>query len=117
MSGGLGWLISRSGAIPPISMGVLDAAYLVTLMQGTSKREIVVEFEDSCTVVSTGYAEEVVRRFVRDAEPPQHLRVDRAGSVSVLVGPRYALQPHAGDRPVEAALEQRRARSRRPGRS
>jgi len=117
MSVSLGWVISRSGAISPISSGVLDAAYLVTLMRGSSTREVVVEFEDSCTVVSTSYAEEVARRFLRDPEPPQHLRVDRSGSVAILVGPRYPLEQPADHRSVQTALEPGRARSHRSGRS
>jgi hypothetical protein len=117
MSGGVAWLISRSGAIAPVSAGVLDAAYLVRLSHGSSTREIVIEFEDSCAVVSSGYAEEVARRFVRDAEPPRHLRVDRAGSVTVLVGPRDPMELPADNGAVETALEPRRARNHRPGRA
>jgi len=117
MTSSVAWLISRSGAIAPISTGVVDAAYLVRLMRASSTREIVVEFEDSCTVVSSGYAEEVARRFLRDAEPPQHLRVDRSGRVTVLVGPRDPQEPPTDYRSIENALEPRRARSHRSGRS
>jgi hypothetical protein len=84
------WLISRSGAIAPPSGSLLDAAYLVRLMCGSRSRDVIVEFADSSLVVSNGYAEEVARRFLRDVEPPRHLRVDVSGRVIVLVGPREA---------------------------
>lgn len=117
MSSGLGWLISRSGAIAPVSARVFDAAYLVRLVQGSSTREIVVEFEESCAVVSTGYAEEVARQFLRDAEPPEHLQVDRSGAVTVIVGPREPKQASPSLRSAETTFEPRRARSHRRGAS
>jgi hypothetical protein len=115
MSDNLGWLISRSAAIAPVSARVFDAAYLVRVMQGSSTREIVVEFEDSCAVVSTGYAEEVARRFLQDAEPPQHLQVDRSGVVTVLIGPREPEKPSPGFHASETGFEPGRARSHRRG--
>src|SRR5262245_19604025 len=85
------WLIAKSGAIVPPTFGVEGAAYLVRLIRGSSRREVIVEFADSVAVASTGYAEEVTRRFLRDDEPPQHLVVEAAGTVRVELGPRVTI--------------------------
>src|SRR5579862_318221 len=81
------WLIVKSAAIAPISAPTFDAAYQVRMTRGSSTREVVVEFEAPSTLTSVGYAEEVIRRFLPDREPPQHLLVDRRGAVRVLHGP------------------------------
>lgn len=117
MSTPTGWLITRSGAIAPPSGGFLDAAYLVKLIRGSTTREVVVEFEESSAVVSNGYAEEVARRFLRDAEPPQHLWVDCSGTIRVLVGPREPTALSADPEPHEDEVEPRRARLHRRGAS
>jgi len=115
MSSVPGWLISRSSAISAPSGSLLDAAYLVRLSRGVSTREVIVEFADSSSVVSNGYAEEVARRFLRDAEPPQHLRVEASGLISVLVGPREPSLPDARHDHVDLAPG--RARNHRRGTS
>jgi hypothetical protein len=68
-------------------------------------------------VVSVGYAEEVARRFLRDAEPPQRLLVDVSGSVSVVVGPRESAGEEPDLVPARIHAEPRRARTRRRGAS
>ena len=82
------WLVDRSHAIAPPSDGDFDAAYLVRLSRGSTRGEVVVEFAAPSAVTSVGYAEEVVRRFQRDAELPQHLIVECDGSVRTLTGAR-----------------------------
>ena len=91
MTGTAGWLIERSGAIPPPTGSIHGSAYLVRVTRGTSKRGVIVEFADSSAVVSNGYAEEVTRRFLRDDEPPQHLVVEASGVVRIETGPREPL--------------------------
>lgn len=90
MTSTAGWLIERSGAIPPPAGSIHGSAYLVRVTRGTSKRGVIVEFADSSAVVSNGYAEEVTRRFLRDDEPPQHLVVEMSGAVRIQSGPREA---------------------------
>jgi hypothetical protein len=111
------WLIAKSGAIAPPSGRLLAAGYLVRVVRGSSTRDVAVEFANSSAVVSVGYAEEVARRFLRDAEPPRQLLVEVSGSVSVVVGPR---EP-TGDEPdpvhQRIHAEPRRARTRRRGAS
>jgi hypothetical protein len=103
------WLIARSRAVEPPSGQLLNSAYAVQLTRDASTRDVVVEFADVSTVASNGYAEEVARRFVCDAEPPQSLLVQRSGSVKVVVGP---LEP-SGEAYAEPKLTvTRRARSR-----
>jgi hypothetical protein len=97
MSAEAAWLIAKSGAIAPPAGSVYGAAYLVRVMRGSSRRGVIVEFANSLTVVSTGYAEEVTRRFLRDDEPPQHLVVEAAGTVRVERGPRETIDDDEGD--------------------
>src|SRR5262249_54748864 len=112
------WLIAKSGAIAPPTGSVCGAAYLVRVTRGSSRREVIVEFADSLAVASTNYAEEVMRRFLRDHEPPQHLVVETAGTVRVELGPRETIADDDGDSrasPSERGLQ--RARSHRRGTS
>jgi len=111
MSGVPVWLISKSSAISAPSGSLLDAAYLVRVTRGSWMRDVIVEFADSSSVVSNGYAEEVARRFLRDIEPPRHLRVEVTGSVSVLVGPRESTPASLEAGLAQTSIEGRRARS------
>lgn len=111
------WLIAKSGAIAPPSGRLLAAAYLVRVVRGSSTRDLAVEFANSSAVVSVGYAEEVARRFLRDAEPPQRLLVDISGSVSVVVGPRQSKDAEPDAVPGQIHAEPGRARTRRRGAS
>jgi hypothetical protein len=108
------WAIEKSGAIAPPAGSVHGTAYLVRVTRGSSRRQVIVEFADASAVASTGYAEEVTRRFLRDDEPPQHLVVEAAGNVRVESGPREGVIDDEGDsRPSPAAPTPQRARSRR----
>jgi len=82
------WLTGRVGAISPPSGGAFDAAYLVRVASGSLVREVVVEFAAPSAVASGGYAEEIVRRFLHDDEPPEHVVVEIGGNVRMLTGPR-----------------------------
>ena len=114
MSAETAWLISKSGAIAPPAGSVYGTAYLVRVMRGSSSRAVIVEFADSSAVASTGYAEEVTRRYLRDDEPPQHLVVETAGTVRVECGPREVIDDDEGDRPASTSAQSpQRARSRR----
>ena len=118
MSAQAGWLIAKSGAIAPPTGSVCGAAYLVRVMRGSSRREVIVEFADSSAVTSNGYAEEVTRRFLREDEPPQHLVVEAAGTVRVELGPRETIDEDRGDsRAPPSAQDPQRARSHRRGTS
>ena len=103
------WVIIKSGAIAPISEPTFDAAYRVRMTRGSSTRELVVEFAAPSSLTSVGYAEEVARRYLTDSEPPQHLQVDRQGTVQVLHGP-LAPTPEDHDPPGWSRREPRRAR-------
>src|SRR5262249_55818021 len=63
------WQIASSGAIAPPSGEGFDAAYLVKLVSGSSTREVVVEFAAPSGLASVAYAEEILRRYLGDAEP------------------------------------------------
>jgi hypothetical protein len=116
MSAVAAWLIAKSGAIAPPRGSVCGAAYLVRVMRGSSRREVIVEFADSSAVVSTGYAEEVTRRFLRDDEPPQHLVVEAAGTVRVELGPRESIDDdESGSSASPSAQAPQRARSHHRG--
>ena len=110
------WLVDRSQAIAPRSDD-FDAAYLVRLSRGSILREVVVEFTAPSAVASVGYAEEVARPYQRDHEPPQHLIVERDGSVRVLVGAREHDVGEAASRAREDARSRdpQRARAHRRG--
>lgn len=108
------WLIARSRAVEPPSGQLLNSAYAVQLTRDSSTRDVVVEFADVSTVASNGYAEEVARRFVCDAEPPQSLLVQRSGSVTVVVGPlESSADVHVA--PALGATRRARSRGRRTG--
>lgn len=107
------WTIVRSSAVSPPDGSSCESAYLVRVSRGASTRDVVVEFADTTAVLSNGYAEEVARRFLADAEPPRHLVVEVSKDVRVVAGPRDATEdPHDGPANDGAA---RRARTRRRG--
>ena len=110
------WSVDRSHAIAPRSDD-FDAAYLVRLSRGSTLRDVVVEFTAPSAVTSVGYAEEVARPFQRDHEPPQHLIVERDGSVRVLVGAREQEVGEAASPVGEdvRSRDPRRARNHRRG--
>lgn len=103
------WLIVKSSAVPPLSHAV-DSAYRVRVARGESVRDVVVEFTAPSSLTSTGYAEEITRRYLEGAEPPQHLIVGVGGAVQVVLGPIEAT-PDLGPSPRETG----RARPRRRG--
>jgi len=114
MNAEAGWLIAKSGAIAPPTGSVYEAAYVVRVTRGSTRREVIVEFADSSAVASTGYAEEVTRRFLRDDEPPQHLVVEAAGTVRVERGPRATIDDDDGDSRASPSTQRpQRARSHR----
>jgi hypothetical protein len=75
------WQIVKSGAIAPPSGGAFDAAYFVRLVCGSSTREVVVEFAAPSSVASCPYAEEVIRPFLGQDDPPEHIVVEPGGAV------------------------------------
>jgi hypothetical protein len=114
MSADAAWIIEKSGAIAPPTGSTYGTAYLVRVTRRSSRREVIVEFADSSAVASTGYAEEVTRRFLRDDEPPRHLVVEAAGTVRIERGPGEPVDDDEGDsRTSPAAPSTLRARSRR----
>jgi hypothetical protein len=78
------WLIEKTHAIEPPSGRDFDSAYLVRLTGGSVTRDVVIEFAAPSVVASIGYAEEVTRPYLRDAEPPEHLVVQVGGAVQAL---------------------------------
>jgi hypothetical protein len=81
------WEIRSVVAVSPTNVDDSDAAYLLKVAYGDEETEVVVEFAAPSSVASGGYAEEVVRRFLGDDEPPQRLVVERDGSVRVATSP------------------------------
>jgi len=78
------WRITRSWAVEPPSGDGFDAAYIVTMMRADETRhELVVEFAAPSVLASVGYAEEIARRFQREAEPPERVVVDVDRNVQV----------------------------------
>jgi hypothetical protein len=84
------WAIQRVVAVSPSNASACDAAYLLKVAYGEEQAEVVVEFAAPSSVASGGYAQEVVGKFLADDEPPQHLIVERDGSVRVAKGPLTA---------------------------
>ena len=84
------WVVRSVVAVSPIEFDDCDAAYLLKVAYGDEEAEVVVEFAAPSSVASGGYAEEVVRRFLGDDEPPQRVVVDRDGSVRVVESPLTA---------------------------
>jgi hypothetical protein len=112
---GASWTIVRSSAIGPPEGSVCESAYLVRVERGAAKRELIVEFEDCDAVVSNGYAEEVTRSFLKDAEPPQHVIVEISKGVRVVTGPLDATEDEPGADGVALHAADGRARGRRRG--
>lgn len=81
------WKVERVFAVAPSPGSDCDAAYLLTVSYGVEQAAIVVEFAAPSSVASAGYAEEVVRRYLSDDEPPQRLVVARDGTVAIAAGP------------------------------
>lgn len=77
------WEIVKTTELPPPSAGEFDAAYLVRLASGSTTREVVVEFATGSLVSSAAAVEDVTRPFLRDEQPPRHLVVDSAGTVTI----------------------------------
>ena len=111
------WEIQRVVAVDPSGIE-WDAAYLVRIAYGEEQAEqaqIVVEFAAPSAVASGGYAQEVVGKFLRDDEPPQHLVVERDGSVRIAVGPKVSGPNDAPRTPRSRATTREPQRGRRRG--
>ena len=96
-------------AVSPRDAVDCDAAYLVKVGYADEEAEVVVEFAAPSSVASGGYAEEVVRRFLGDNEPPQLVVVERDGSVRIAASP---LTVERAPRSAGASREPQRARRR-----
>jgi hypothetical protein len=106
------WEIRSVVAVSPANHDESDAAYLLKVAYGDEVAEVVVEFAAPSSVASGGYAEEVVRRFLADDEPPQRVLVERDGSVRVATSP---LTAERAPRSTRAPSEPQRARRRTRG--
>ena len=104
------WVIQSVVAVSPSNAHDCDAAYLLKVAYGDEKAELVVEFAAPSSVASGGYAEEVVRKFLADDEPPQRVVVERDGSVRVVMSP---LTTERTPRSGSASGGPQRARRRR----
>jgi hypothetical protein len=103
------WAIQRVVAVSPKNANDCDAAYLLKVAYGEEEAEVVVEFAAPSAVASGGYAQEVVGKFLGDDEPPQHLIVERDGSVRVAKGPLTAERtPRSRHAPREPQRGRRR---------
>jgi hypothetical protein len=103
------WEITSVFAVSPTNAD-WDAAYVLKVAYGDEEAEVVVEFAAPSSVASGGYAEEVVRRFLGDDEPPQRVVVERDGSVRVATDP---LTVDREPRSTSASRGSQRARRRR----
>jgi hypothetical protein len=106
------WVIRRVVAVSPTNANDCDAAYVLKVAYGDEQAEVLVEFAAPSSVASGGYAEEVVRRFLADDEPPQRVVVDRDGSVRVITSP---LTAERAPRSNTASRGPQRARRRSRG--
>lgn len=106
------WEIRSVVAVSPIDVDACDAAYLVKVGYGDEEAQVIVEFAAPASVASGGYAEEVVRRFLRDDEPPQRVVVARDGSVKIATKPLMAERT-----PRNTKTSRSPQRARRRGRS
>jgi hypothetical protein len=105
------WTIDGVSAISPAPGSDADAAYRVTVGYGEERAEVIVEFSAPSSVASGGYAEEVVRRYLGNDEPPQHITVCLDGSVRIETGPLETVRaPRSADAPREPQRGRRRRR-------
>jgi len=105
------WQIKSVVAVSPTNPAEADAAYLLKVAYGDEQAQVVVEFAAPSSVASGGYAEQIVRRFLGDDEPPQRIVVERDGSV------RIATSPLTGTRVARSTTGSREPqRARRRGR-
>jgi hypothetical protein len=105
------WRIEKVGAISPSPGSDSDAAYVVTVVYGEERAEVIVEFEDPAAVASGGYAEEIVRKYLTDDEPPQRLAVARDGTVRIETEPLDTVRvPRSRNGPREPQRGRRRRR-------
>ena len=102
------WVIRSVGAVSPTNADDCDAAYLLKVAYGDEEAEVVVEFAAPSSVASGGYAEEVVRKFLADDEPPQRVLVERDGSVRVVESPLTAERAPRSRRTAPAPQRARR---------
>jgi hypothetical protein len=102
------WEIKGVVAVAPTAVD-LDAAYRLKVAYGDEQTEVVVEFAAPSAVASGGYAEEVVRKFLGDDEPPQRLVVETDGSVRIATDP---LTAERAPRSTVSTREPQRARRR-----
>ena len=79
------WSVDRTVPVAP-SKGMYDASYVVkcSYADGAETAEVSVEFEAPSSVASGGYAEEVVRPFLKDEEPPRQLVIRCDGTVEIV---------------------------------
>jgi hypothetical protein len=78
------WRITRTWAIAPPSGAGFDSAYTVRMTQPDETRhDLIIEFAAPSALTSVGYADEIARRFQRDAVPPDHVVVDPQRRVQV----------------------------------
>jgi hypothetical protein len=92
------WQLDRVTPIAPVDFLECDNAYLLRLEGGGEFRECIVEFESPSVLASINYAEEALRSYLDDQEPPQQLVVMKTGEVRVVTLPREvdeSLPPHA----------------------
>lgn len=102
------WRIEKVSAVSPTS-GSADAAYRVTVVYGEERAEVVVEFAAPSSVASGGYAEQIVRKYLTDDEPPQRLSVARDGSVQIETEPLETVRvPRNRNPPPEPQRGRRR---------
>jgi hypothetical protein len=106
------WEIRSVVAVSPSTPDDSDAAYLLKVAYADEQAEVVVEFASPSSVASGGYAEEVVRRFLGDDEPPQRIVVECNGSVRVATSPLDAVRI---PRSTSTSREPQRARRRSRG--
>jgi hypothetical protein len=84
------WQIQRVIPVLPEDGSGADAAYRVEVSYGEERGTIVVEFAEPSSVASGAYAQDIVKPYLAEDEPPQRLLVQPDGSVSVSVGPLSA---------------------------
>jgi hypothetical protein len=103
------WQIQRVIPVLPSEGSGADAAYRIEVSYGDERGTIIVEFAEPSSVASGAYAQDVVKPYLAEDEPPQRLLVQPNGSVTVAEGPLSAVRT---PRKVFTPAESKRGRRR-----
>lgn len=108
------WQVDRVVAVSPDAGTNAEASYLLRLSLGEELAQVIVDFAAPASVASGGYAEEKLRPYLGDDEPPQRLVIESDGTVRVAVGPKER-GPDESPRAPRPSLQREPQRARKHG--